>query len=188
MNASLACPRCGQALPSVSGEAGIFVTCSACNTPCLAMLRETVSVASAAPPPPAIAAATCFFHENNAAAQLCSICGRFLCSLCDVGLEEQHLCPTCFDQAQERFAIPSLRRDDRLYDTMAMTIGWAWLLFYPLWLLALPTVIYLTVAKWRAPRHYLVRRMPWRYSVALAGVVLPPTLLMIALFRLPRPR
>lgn len=82
----------------------------------------------------------------------------------------------------------SLRREDILYDSMALALGWAWILVYPFWLLALPAVLYLAIAKWSAPRRYLIPRGRWRYSAAMVGLVLPPWLLYKLLVHAPRTR
>ncbi len=35
--------------------------------------------------------ASCFFHDNKKAALSCGICGRFICSLCDIEFDGRHL-------------------------------------------------------------------------------------------------
>lgn len=106
-----------------------------------------------------------------------------MCSLCDIALDGGHCCPTCFDLPQARRS-SSLRQKDVLYDSMALATGWLWIIFYPSFILALPAVMYWTIAKWRAPAHYLIPRRRWRYVAALAGIFSIP-LLIVAIFITP---
>ncbi len=73
------------------------------------------------------------------------------------------------------------RYHDVLYDSIAVTIGWVWILFWPVIIAALPAVIILHVKYRKAPRSYLVPRSGWRFWVAYAGF-LWPFLLIAPLF------
>jgi len=118
-------------------------------------------------------AATCFFHSEHEASQACSHCGRFVCALCDLTLGAEHSCPTCFEQQLRAGAMASLRQRDVLYDSIALWAGLGWILVYFTWIFALPAVGYLSIAKWRAPRQYVVPRGRWRYAVAWLGILFP---------------
>src|SRR5262245_9590695 len=41
--------------------------------------------------------ASCYYHPQKKAVLPCSRCGRFLCALCDVDLNGEHLCPSCLE-------------------------------------------------------------------------------------------
>ena len=127
--------------------------------------------------------ATCFFHPDKAVQACCHRCGRFVCALCDLQLGEEHICPTCFERgrADSNEKKAEWRYRDVLYDSIAVTIGWAWILIWPTIILALPTLIFLHVKYRKAPRSYLIPRSGWRFWVAYVGFLWPVLLLVIAL-------
>ncbi len=179
-----ACPSCAQELISAPMATG-QQECVFCGLRYLALLA--VPAAAAKPASPAVALAeeaTCFFHAENAAATACSSCGRFVCNLCDVELDGHHHCPTCFEQGLQRQTLPSLRQRDTLYDSMALAAGWGWILFYPVWIFAVPAVLYWTIAKRKAPGGYLIPRRGWRYAAGIVGL-LWPILLVTMVFLIP---
>jgi len=124
--------------------------------------------------------ATCFFHPDKAFQACCQRCGRFVCALCDLQLGAEHVCPTCFERGRgnsgEEAGKAEWRHRDVLYDSIALTIGWGWILFWPVIVAALPTVIFLHVKHRKAPRSYLIPRSGWRFWVAYVGLVWAPLL------------
>ena len=132
--------------------------------------------------------ATCFFHPDKAFQACCQRCGRFVCSLCDLQLGTEHVCPTCFERGRGTpgtdAAKAEWRHRDVLYDSIALTVGWGWILFWPTIFAALPTVIVLHVKFRKAPRSSLVPRYGWRFWMAYVGLAWLPVLLSFAfLFR-----
>ncbi|HWG36832.1 MAG TPA: hypothetical protein VN690_03865 [Terriglobales bacterium] len=91
-------------------------------------------------------------------------------------LEGSHLCPACFEQKLNQGALASLRQSDVLYDSIALWAGWGWILVYFSYIFVVPAVMYLSIAKWRAPKRYLVPRRRWRYCAAWVGLLLPVAL------------
>lgn len=128
--------------------------------------------------------ATCFFHPDKAFQACCQRCGRFVCALCDLQLGAEHVCPTCFERgrgssgAQDGKA--EWRYRDVLYDSIAVTVGWAWILLWPTFVVALPAVIFLHVKYRKAPRSYLIARPGWRFWAAYVGLAWLPLLLVTA--------
>lgn len=127
--------------------------------------------------------ATCFFHPDKAFQACCQQCGRFVCALCDLQLGAEHVCPTCFERGRAasgaQVGNAEWRYRDVLYDSIALTVGWVWILFWPLFIAALPAVIFLHVKYRKAPRSYLIPRSGWRFWVAYAGFVWLPLLFAI---------
>lgn len=125
--------------------------------------------------------ATCFFHPEKAFQACCQRCGRFLCALCDLQLGAEHVCPTCFERGSgERggnTGKAEWRYRDVLYDSIAVTIGWLWIIFWPTIVVALPAVIFLHVKYRKAPRGYLIPRSGWRFWLAYVGLVWVPLLI-----------
>jgi hypothetical protein len=121
--------------------------------------------------------ATCFFHPDKVFQACCQRCGRFVCALCDLQLGAEHVCPTCFERGRGSAADGAKaewRHRDVLYDSIALSTGWGWIIFWPTIVVALPIVIFLHVKYRKAPRHYLVPRSAWRFWLAYVGLLWVP--------------
>jgi hypothetical protein len=129
--------------------------------------------------------ATCFFHADKAFQACCHRCGRFVCALCDLQLGAEHVCPTCFERGRAQSGLDGgkaeWRHRDVLYDSIAVTIGWAWIIFWPSFVAALPAVIFLHLKYRKAPRSYLIPRPGWRFWVAYAGLAWLPLLFAVSI-------
>jgi hypothetical protein len=129
--------------------------------------------------------ATCFFHPDKAFQACCQRCGRFVCALCDLQLGAEHVCPTCFERGRALSRLDGgkaeWRHRDVLYDSIAVTIGWAWIIIWPTIVAALPAAIFLHVKYRKAPRSYLIPRSGWRFWVAYAGLAWFPLLLGVSI-------
>lgn len=134
------------------------------------------TIASAATPEQA----TCFFHPDKAFQACCQRCGRFVCALCDLQLGAEHVCPTCFERGRAGsgtdIAKAEWRHRDVLYDSIALSIGWGWILVYPTILVAFPAALFLHIKYRKAPRHYLIPRSGWRFWLAYVGLLWLPSL------------
>ena len=128
--------------------------------------------------------ATCFFHPDKAFQACCQRCGRFVCALCDLQLGAEHVCPACFERGRTdsgvRASQAEWRYRDVLYDSIALTVGWGWILFWPTIVAAIPAVIVLHVKFRKAPRSYLVPRSGWRFWAAYPGLFWLPLVFVIA--------
>jgi len=127
---------------------------------------------------------TCFFHPDKAFQACCQRCGRFVCALCDLQLGAEHVCPACFERGRTdsgaEVGKAEWRYRDVLYDSIALTVGWGWILFWPVIVAAIPTVIVLHVKYRKAPRSYLIARSGWRFWAAYAGIIWAPLLFAIS--------
>lgn len=129
--------------------------------------------------------ATCFFHPDKAFQACCQRCGRFVCALCDLQLGKEHVCPACFERgrsdASAAMGQAEWRYRDVLYDSIALTVGWAWILFWPVIVAAIPAAIYLHVKYRKIPRSYLIPRSGWRFWMAYVGLAWLPILLIFSI-------
>jgi len=129
--------------------------------------------------------ATCFFHPDKAFQSCCQRCGRFVCALCDLQLGAEHVCPACFERGRADSGAEAAKAEwryrDVLYDSIAVTVGWGWILFWPVIVAAIPTVIVLHVKYRKAPRSYLIPRSGWRFWAAYAGLAWAPLLFGISI-------
>ena len=130
--------------------------------------------------------ATCFFHPDKAFQACCQRCGRFVCALCDLQLGAEHVCPACFERGRAGMGGEAgnseWRHRDVLYDSIAVTIGWGWILFWPTIVVAIPGAIFLHVKYRKAPPSYLIPRHGWRFWMAYAGLAWIPLLIGSAVF------
>jgi len=178
------CPSCGGDVIPVETETG-WQSCPSCANRLQACFWPAVRQSTNA----VVALsdqATCFFHPEKAFQACCQRCGRFVCALCDLQLGSEHVCPTCFERGRAdsgpEAAKAEWRYRDVLYDSIAVTVGWGWILFWPSIIAAIPAVIFLHMKYRKAPRSYLIPRAGWRFWAAYAGLVWAPFLVGISFF------
>jgi hypothetical protein len=75
---------------------------------------------------------SCFYHDGKKAVIPCDGCGRFLCALCDVELNGQHLCPSCVDSTRTKGTLINLERSRTVYDTGALLLAVVPIVLFPL--------------------------------------------------------
>jgi hypothetical protein len=100
-------------------------------------------------------------------------------------LGAEHVCPACFERGRADSGAEASKSEwrhrDVLFDSIALTVGWAWIFFWPVIIAAIPTVIFLHVKYRKAPRTYLIPRSGWRFWMAYPGLVWLPFFISIAL-------
>jgi len=181
---AVSCPSCRGDVVPVETKTG-WQTCPYCEKRLQIRVWSTVqqNTSTAA----AISdQATCFFHPDKAFQACCQRCGRFVCALCDLQLGVEHVCPACFELGRANSVAGAgtaeWRHRDLLYDSIAVTIGWGWILFWPVFVAAFPAAIVLHVKYRKAPRSYLIPRHGWRFWAAYAGLLWLPLLLAASFF------
>jgi hypothetical protein len=115
--------------------------------------------------------AGCFYHPNKKAVISCSNCGRFLCALCDVEFNEQHLCTSCLEAGKKKRKIKNLENHRMLYDSLALGLAIIPMLLF-VWpsILTAPIVVFLVVRYWKAPTS-IIPRTKMRLIAALVIAV-----------------
>ncbi|MBT8368446.1 MAG: hypothetical protein KJP23_27455 [Deltaproteobacteria bacterium] len=101
--------------------------------------------------------AGCFYHPGKKAVVPCSVCGRFVCALCDVSLNGQNMCPACLEKGKTSRKIKNLENHRTCYDTIALTAAMVSMLIYWFTIFTAPLVIYLTVRHWKSPSSIIPR-------------------------------
>lgn len=119
---------------------------------------------------------SCFFHPNKQAVATCSYCGRFLCSLCDIDFEKQHLCASCLDIGKKKGKIKKLENRRVLYDNIALGLAILpiffiatiifWFFAIPATVIAAPATIFIVIRFWKKPTS-IIRRGKLRMVLAL---------------------
>jgi hypothetical protein len=111
--------------------------------------------------------ASCFYHPQKRAAVVCSECGRFLCSLCDLELEGKHFCAGCLETAKEKSRIASIENRRTMNDTMALHLGFFGVAFLIFSILTAPLAIYVSIKHWRTPSSLVRKPSKWRFVLAI---------------------
>jgi hypothetical protein len=127
--------------------------------------------------------ASCFYHPSKRAATACDSCGRFLCALCDLDLNGQHLCPACLKSGKRKGKLKNLENRRLRYDSLAIALAFTPLLFFYLTIITAPTTLYVVIRHWNASGS-IVRRSRWRMVVAAIAAVLEIAGWLIALYYL----
>lgn len=184
---TVSCPDCSGDVARIETDTG-WQSCPFCQKRLQIRLwrtvRQNTSAAVAMPDQ-----ATCFFHPDKAFQACCQRCGRFVCALCDLQVGAEHVCPTCFERGRADSGLAGgkaeWRHRDVLYDSIAVALGWGWIIVWPVIVAALPTAIFLHVKYRKAPRSYLIPRSGWRFWVAYVGFAWIPMLIVVSIY-LPR--
>ena len=168
--ASLICSKCRAPLGGELFNLGELRPCPACAAPLQAdvfpALFRAQSVGALGETIVTEGEASCFFHPQKRAVVPCEGCGRFVCALCDVELNGQHLCPTCLNLGKTKGKLRSLENHRVLYDRAALLCATLPLLI-GLWpsIAGAPISLYLCIRYWKEPGDY-VRPGKWRFIVA----------------------
>ena len=112
--------------------------------------------------------ASCFYHPKKKAVIFCSGCGRFLCALCDVEIDGEHLCFACMEAGKNKKQISDLETGRTIYDSLALRLALfpvVIFIFYSITIVTAPITLYLVVRHWRAPSS-IVGRTKIRFIVA----------------------
>jgi hypothetical protein len=94
---------------------------------------------------------SCFYHPQKKAVVPCDACGRFLCALCNLELEEKNLCPSCLETGQRKNKIKNLQTHRTLYDSIALSISILSMLIWFLTFITAPIIIFMVFRYWKAP-------------------------------------
>jgi hypothetical protein len=109
--------------------------------------------------------AACFDHPSKRAVAACQQCGRFVCTLCSVEFGGQVWCPACVAGGKGQSKAASLEPARILYDSMALAVPLASLLFWPITIVTGPGTVVFSAMTWKHPLS-LVRKLRWRFVVA----------------------
>jgi len=167
----VACTKCRASLPPVLYNLPDLRPCPACG----AKAQIDVFPAALRPPGPSSVGeavmvdgeASCFYHPAKKAVLPCESCGRFLCAICDVELNGQHLCPGCLESGKKKGKLKQLENRRTLYDSLALVVATLPLLIF-VWpsIVGAPIAIYIAIRYWKAPSS-VIPRTRWRAVLAI---------------------
>jgi hypothetical protein len=123
----------------------------------------------------------CFYHDQKRAVTSCSICGRFLCALCDLDLKGQHLCPACLSRGERKNRLPEIERERTLYDNIALMTAILPILMLPLTILTAPASVVMALLWWKKPTSIIPRsRVRYILATAIGGLQVVAWCVLIA--------
>ena len=127
--------------------------------------------------PPAVSAsgaaaladeAACFYHPARKASTVCDACGRFLCELCDVEFQGQHLCAACLADGRKKSQFKELETQRMRYDVIAIQLALLPLLIVPFFFFTIvtgPAAVFVALRYWKKMKGVLG---PVRVRMAVA--------------------
>jgi hypothetical protein len=110
--------------------------------------------------------ASCFFHPHKPAVIPCASCGRFVCALCDVEFDGQHLCPSCIETGKRKRKIKNLENQRTIYDSIALSVAIIPMLVFYFTFITAPVAIYMSIRYWNAPSS-IIPRTKIRFVIAM---------------------
>jgi hypothetical protein len=115
--------------------------------------------------------ASCFYHPDKQAVTTCSNCGRFLCSLCDIELNNRHMCPACLESGKKKRRIKDLENHRFRYDKLVLLLALLPILLWPFTLITAPLTVIIAIKYWNAPSS-IIKKSRFRLILALipAGI------------------
>jgi len=159
--ALLTCPKCQAPLPETALNSERLEACLACGVPVQVEVYpaffKPIEAGKAGETIVIEGEASCFYHPQKRAAVHCASCGRFLCALCDVELNGEHICPVCLETGQKKGKLTELENKRMLWDSAAFSLAVAPIVMYPLTLLTAPTAIVLAIYAWNKPSSIVGR-------------------------------
>ena len=167
---AISCTKCKEALPWEMFNTPRHAECPSCGARTYAAVFPA---ASEGPKKGRVgdalldgAEASCFHHPAKKAVVACEMCGRFLCSLCDIELREQHLCSACISSGKKKGKIKNLGNRRMLHDEVALAVAVVPLIFMWPTLVSAPIAIILAIRHWNEPLS-VIPRTKIRFIMAL---------------------
>ena len=151
----IACPNCRTIQPVEHLNTGRLSPCSVCRAPLRVDLFRgffrRFDQTELGEDVHAQTQAQCFNHPGKKAVAPCIACGRLLCALCRVELEDQNYCMSCLQAGRDKRKLKNLQQQRTLFDSIALNLAfWPMLAVFPT-LLTAPAALYFAVRHWRAP-------------------------------------
>ncbi len=154
------CGKCGEPYPPEVFNTGALYACGHCQVVYQAHVFPSIQRKWEVHSGDAVQGeqdASCFYHASKRAVTVCEGCGVFLCSLCDVDLKDQHLCPKCIEKGKTKGKIRDLERHRVLYDDLALSLTIYPLLGFWTSLIGAPVALFLVIRHWNSPRSIVPR-------------------------------
>lgn len=112
---------------------------------------------------------SCMNHPQKQAVAVCDGCGKFLCALCDVDWNGEHLCTACIQHRKQSDHEGAYQTAYIHYDSVALGVVLLSLMmmsFFGLGGLIAPITFYIAWRYWRVPWRPVPHRK-WRMALAV---------------------
>lgn len=166
---TLVCSHCSSPIPAADWNRE-HAFCAICRAPISALVFPAFFPKTISPAGGTTlledGESSCFYHARKRAVVPCDICGRFLCSLCQVEFLGQNWCPGCIETRRQKGQLSALDARRSLYDNMVLALAiFPAILFAPTTIITAPMSLYMSLRYWRAPSS-LVPRTRIRFWIA----------------------
>ena len=163
------CSKCQNPIDANHLNTNKLIPCLRCNT----KLRSDVFPAYIRKAPEADSRqtiiidddASCFYHPTKKAVIPCFSCGRFLCSLCDVEMNGEHICFSCIAAKKTKGELKDIETHRTLYDGITIRTAILPLLIFWITIITAPITIYMVFRYWKKPTS-IIRRTKVRFVSA----------------------
>jgi hypothetical protein len=172
---TLSCTKCYSPLPPDFFQRAELAPCPACEAALqvevFPALFKPVAVGKFGESIMVDGEASCFYHPQKRAVIPCAGCGRFLCAVCDVELNNQHICPACLEMGRQKGKLPQLENKRTLFDSAALSLALLPLLMWPVTLMTAPAAIIVAIYSWGKPGSLLPRTRIRSYLAILIAAL-----------------
>ena len=111
----------------------------------------------------------CANHADNVAVASCERCGAFICSLCEIQVEERTLCPACFERLSAAGELIAVRTTFRDFGSLALICAVSGLIVTCLGIFLGPAALYFAVRALRQQKELGERQ--GRLTAWIAGAL-----------------
>lgn len=112
---------------------------------------------------------SCFFHFDKVAVSHCSECGRFLCALCAIEIEDRVLCPVCLERLDNEKRIKTFNNHVVFWDSIVLYLTILPVLIWPFLIITIisaPLSLVLINKHYKCLKDYVIPRKKWRFYLA----------------------
>ncbi len=166
------CSACDARLPMAETPTAASVVCPACQHPSRVWLFPALFRSAQGAVGQRIledGQSSCMNHPSKQAVAVCDGCGKFMCALCDVDWNGEHLCTACIQHRKVSDHAGAYQTTYTHYDNIALTICLLSIFlmsFFGLGGFIAPVTIYVAWRYWRVPWRP-VPHGKWRMALAV---------------------
>lgn len=164
------CSHCGAALNLPESAGAGMAACRACGGQSHVWLLPALfrgQNARAGQPLLEEGQSSCMNHPQKRAVTVCDNCGKFLCALCDIDWNGEHLCTNCIEHRKNADEEGALRTEYIHYDRIALLIACVAIPAMAIGGLIAPVALYIAWRYWKVPW----RPVPHRKWTMVAAVL-----------------
>lgn len=175
-NTIVRCSGCDRALALPAGPGPAILPCTRCglNTrlwlfPALFETRKSAVAQQVIEE----GHSSCMNHPAKRAVTVCDGCGKFLCALCDIDWNGDHLCSACIEHRKRTDTDNELRSEYVHYDRIVFALAIGSIFLYFLGVIMAPIALYVGWRYWNEPwRPVPYRKFGMIAALSLAFLIL----------------